>query len=681
MADTIERLYKLTVDGTQAARQLGEIARATDSLDKKFAAVGKAAAAFGGALAAAFSAGAIVHGIKGIIDSFDQIGKDAQKVGVAAEELQRLRYAADLSGVSAESLDTALKRLSVGLFEVGEGTTDAAKALRALGAKGGDSAEQTLMRIADQFAAMPDGIAKVKLAIDIFGKAVGPDLIPMLNGGSKALKDLTDQASKFGFVVKQESIDAAEAFNDDLSRLERVAAGVGAQLTAGMLPALRTLSQALVDAATEGDGFVETGAAIGEMLLNLIGFTLKAGATLHAFGITTAAVWAALRAPPGEVIGIFRTMVAEVNALEAKTNKTLAGMQANFEKFKAAAAAAPPAIKDSTNEMQKLLRQQEEAAKAAKAAEEAAKRREAAAKAALKQEQEATKALEEQERRRMSTAKVLIEIEERDAQVKADLAAQSERYAKEAADAAEATHQLIRALDPTTAAAEDFATKLAQINELFVQGEIDATQLKRMLDELQKGWAKTGDSTKKQKDAIDIVSEGFENFFENLARGTADAEDLFKRMVESIILQIFKLYALKPIVDAIVGALGLKAGATGFAFDQQGAIPFARGGVISRPVMFPMALAGEAGPEAILPLKRTASGDLGVQSEAAQMNVTIHNHTPATVTTRRTGPTDLEVIIEQTRAAIANDLRTGGNPVSRSLESAYGIGRGSAAAY
>jgi phage-related minor tail protein len=45
-------------------------------------------------------------------------------------------------------------------------------------------------------------------------------------------------------------------------------------------------------------------------------------------------------------------------------------------------------------------------------------------------------------------------------------------------------------------------------------------------------------------------------------------------------------------------------------------IPFARGGVVSRPTVFPMArgagLMGEAGPEAIMPLRRDSSGRLGV---------------------------------------------------------------------
>ena len=56
--------------------------------------------------------------------------------------------------------------------------------------------------------------------------------------------------------------------------------------------------------------------------------------------------------------------------------------------------------------------------------------------------------------------------------------------------------------------------------------------------------------------------------------------------------------------------------ANGNVFAQNGIVPFANGGIVDRPMMFPFAkgigLMGEAGPEAIMPLKRGADGKLGV---------------------------------------------------------------------
>jgi len=74
------------------------------------------------------------------------------------------------------------------------------------------------------------------------------------------------------------------------------------------------------------------------------------------------------------------------------------------------------------------------------------------------------------------------------------------------------------------------------------------------------------------------------------------------------------------ITSAIGGLFGIGGGfAKGGAFAQAGEITaFARGGVVSRPTVFPFArgigLMGEAGPEAILPLRRGRGGRLGVET-------------------------------------------------------------------
>lgn len=79
--------------------------------------------------------------------------------------------------------------------------------------------------------------------------------------------------------------------------------------------------------------------------------------------------------------------------------------------------------------------------------------------------------------------------------------------------------------------------------------------------------------------------------------------------------------ALKPLGNLVSGAVeGLFAGlnpALG------GVTPFAKGGVLSAPAYFPMpgkwGLAGEAGPEAIMPLQRGSDGRLGVAAAGGGM--------------------------------------------------------------
>ncbi|AJE46408.1 phage tail tape measure protein [Celeribacter indicus] len=108
--------------------------------------------------------------------------------------------------------------------------------------------------------------------------------------------------------------------------------------------------------------------------------------------------------------------------------------------------------------------------------------------------------------------------------------------------------------------------------------------------------------------------------------------------------------ALKPVTRHVAGALGggieglirgILPFAAGGAFAQGRVMPFARGGVVSGPVQFPMrggtGLMGEAGPEAIMPLTRGADGRLGVRAEgsARPVSVTMNISTPDVAGFRR----------------------------------------------
>ncbi len=81
--------------------------------------------------------------------------------------------------------------------------------------------------------------------------------------------------------------------------------------------------------------------------------------------------------------------------------------------------------------------------------------------------------------------------------------------------------------------------------------------------------------------------------------------------------------ALKPLGNLISGAVD---GLFRAADPALGVTAFAKGGVVTAPSYFPtgsgLALAGEAGPEAILPLSRGSDGKLGIAG--AQPAVTVN---------------------------------------------------------
>ena len=68
--------------------------------------------------------------------------------------------------------------------------------------------------------------------------------------------------------------------------------------------------------------------------------------------------------------------------------------------------------------------------------------------------------------------------------------------------------------------------------------------------------------------------------------------------------------------------------AKGNVFAKNKIVPYAYGGIVNKPTLFPMAngmgLMGEAGPEAIMPLKRGANGKLGVQSSGGVGNIVVN---------------------------------------------------------
>lgn len=98
--------------------------------------------------------------------------------------------------------------------------------------------------------------------------------------------------------------------------------------------------------------------------------------------------------------------------------------------------------------------------------------------------------------------------------------------------------------------------------------------------------------------------------------------------------------ALSPITRLFGTGLAQLLGGVGGATALP--LPFAKGGVIASPMAFPLGgtrlgVAGEAGPEAILPLSRGSNGQLGVRAEGrgASVNVTFNIATPDAESFRR----------------------------------------------
>jgi len=104
----------------------------------------------------------------------------------------------------------------------------------------------------------------------------------------------------------------------------------------------------------------------------------------------------------------------------------------------------------------------------------------------------------------------------------------------------------------------------------------------------------------------------------------------FDEVLRQLALSLAGL-ALDHALAPLKGALSALLGGRPFAFAKGGIVPFADGGVIARPTYFPLGdrlgLAGEAGPEAILPLSRGPDGALGVAAAGGGETTIVFNVT------------------------------------------------------
>lgn len=206
--------------------------------------VGAAISVAGAGLAAA---------IRSQINAADDLDEMSQRVGVPVEALSRLKYAAELTGVGVDLLETSLTQLSKKMEEAGRGGKSA-KVFDELGISVTDtsgklrSTEDVMADISDALNKMPPGAQRTAMAMRLLGKS-GAGMLPMLQDGGAALKAMGDEAQKMGMVISADTAAQAGKFNENLDKLAAQVKGVVVIIAANLVPALEKMSAWLVDAA------------------------------------------------------------------------------------------------------------------------------------------------------------------------------------------------------------------------------------------------------------------------------------------------------------------------------------------------------------------------------------------------------------------------------------------------
>lgn len=174
-----------------------------------------------------------------------EITKSGDKTGELSLKLRELNN-------NLEIQENDLKQSSDAFARLGVKTTDA---------EGKQKDFNTILfEVADKFKALPDGVDKTALSMELFGRS-GKDMIKVLNLGSDGIKDLEKEADRLGLTLNAQTIAGVNGLVQSQKKLKqqtdalKVAVGTA---TAPVLTAFNTKLNEMVAALIQSDGPLRT---------------------------------------------------------------------------------------------------------------------------------------------------------------------------------------------------------------------------------------------------------------------------------------------------------------------------------------------------------------------------------------------------------------------------------------
>ena len=202
-------------------------------------------------------------------------------------------------------------------------------------------------------------------------------------------------------------------------------------------------------------------------------------------------------------------------------------------------------------------------------------------------------------------------------------------------------------LEEINGPAEDYALTMKVLDSLYASTTINAKQYADQVDQakiamlsastegvdgITRGLLKLkkiyGDTASAMEGVIVDAFSSLETLITDfITTGEANLGDFFAGISAELVRLVVQMAILKP----LIASFGL---AQGGIVSSGKLVPFASGGIINQPIAFPLnggvGIAGEAGPEAIFPVKRMSDGELGIRGNvgqsvviAPQVNITV----------------------------------------------------------
>ena len=253
MATIANLVVKIAGDSKQLLSEVGKAEQGISGMEKT---TKKAAASIKFAFGVV-ATGAIGNMARTSIDAADKMGKLAARLGTTSEALSELAFVADRGGVSFNTLQMGLQRATRRIAEAANGTGEAVKALKELNLSARDlnqlAPEKQFEVIADAINNLSSSSDKVRLSMKLFDSE-GVALIQTMQGGSKEIRALRQEARNLGATIGTDAAQSAAEFNDKMTIMEFKLQGLA---TRAAIPAAEAITD-LINVFEDSGGKLKT---------------------------------------------------------------------------------------------------------------------------------------------------------------------------------------------------------------------------------------------------------------------------------------------------------------------------------------------------------------------------------------------------------------------------------------
>jgi hypothetical protein len=646
--------------GFGKAARLAE--KSASDVEARYNRLASVASGVGAALAGAFSSAALVQFFRTTVNGLDALNDLADATGASIENLSALEDIAARTGTAFDTVGSALVRLNAQLTGAKQGS-ETAELLKRIGLNAEElrrlDPAEALRRTAVALSGFADDGNKARLVQELFGKSVR-EVAPLL-------KDLAE-AGQLNATVTTEQARQAEKFNLQLAALSKNATDVARTISGPVINALNQFFETQERAKNAGfSGFYDAAFSFNtfeiQRLDNLnVRLTEVIGKYVRVKEVVDAATAAGQRPP--------RELLNQLDQLD-KQERFLRSLQKAQGGGREDGPRQPPGL-PGVGDLPAAPGKPR--GPKAKPTDFAGTPLDPLTIAALKR-------LESTDTAKLGQLRL---------ELQALIEVGGESDTGNQGDALRSIREEIAKLDPEQV---KLAANRQRLNELLAN--TPSGQLGNVLNditfinaEFDKGrvtveqWAElvrqtTGRLPGDTEKALDEISEFTRQFQRNIQntlgdniasvlRGDFDSiADAWKDMLLNMVAQataadlatrLFGKNGQGGYVAELFGFLGF---AKGGAFSNGSSITaFADGGVLNRPTFFGMSgnrmgVAGEAGPEAVLPLKRGSDGKLGVAGGGGGVT-NVYN--VAAGITRGELVSALQLMSQQTYGRVMNDL-------------------------